>query len=90
MTTDKNLTTYLESIKQRAEKCKAHEISGIDSREFYFQDIPRLVAMLESALISLELMASSPQFKEGDYGYQFILVAKETISRISALASEGV
>lgn len=34
---------------------------------------------------ALELSASSSQFKEGDYGYQFILLAREALTQADAL-----
>ncbi len=41
-----------------------------------------LIPALEEAINCLRLSGSSSQFKEGDYGYQFILIARQAEDKI--------
>jgi len=46
------------------------------------QTVLALIAALKTARETLKLLASSDKFREGDYGYQFVLLSKEALTKI--------
>lgn len=49
------------------------------------KELERLNEKITIAKEALQLMASSTQFKEGEYGYQFIITSKDALKRMAEL-----
>lgn len=58
-----------------------------DTYHALYVEYQDLKVSLAAAKESLELMATSTQFVEGEYGYQFILLSKEALSKMTKTES---